>query len=149
MVSLFCASMRQDVLQCNSRLDCRGSLIPRLSRNANMYRRESLVSFLHKHDIIKIGPKQNAMFCVLLTNYASMLGVYDIQRSKLPNIFAVILVPESPYAHTQLSSLYLLSTFTASHVRKISGSPRPHNFNVCILELRSLGTRLLSGDTLC
>ena len=34
------------------------SLVPRLSRNANMYRSESLVSFLHKHDVIKIGPKQ-------------------------------------------------------------------------------------------
>ena len=34
------------------------SLVPRLSRNANMYHAESLVSFLHKHDVIKIGPKQ-------------------------------------------------------------------------------------------
>ena len=34
------------------------SLVPRLSRNANMYRTESLVSFLRKHDVIKIGPKQ-------------------------------------------------------------------------------------------
>ena len=34
------------------------SLVPRLSRNANMYRGESLVSFLRKHDVIKIGPKQ-------------------------------------------------------------------------------------------
>ena len=41
-----------------------GSLIPRLSRNANMCRGESLVSFLHKHDVIKIGPKQKA-FCAL------------------------------------------------------------------------------------
>ena len=34
------------------------SLVPRLSRNVNMYRVESLVSFLHKHDVIKIGQKQ-------------------------------------------------------------------------------------------
>ena len=34
------------------------SLIPRLSRNANIYRGESLVSFLRKHDVIKIGLKQ-------------------------------------------------------------------------------------------
>ena len=34
------------------------SLIPRLPWNANMYRGESLVSFLCKHDVIKIGPKQ-------------------------------------------------------------------------------------------
>ena len=35
-----------------------GSLIPRLSWNVNMYRGESLVSFLGKHDVIKIEPKQ-------------------------------------------------------------------------------------------
>ena len=34
------------------------SLVPRFSWNANMYRTESLVSFLRKHDVIKIGPKQ-------------------------------------------------------------------------------------------
>ena len=34
------------------------SLVPRFSQNANMYRGESLVSFLCKHDVIKIGPKQ-------------------------------------------------------------------------------------------
>ena len=34
------------------------SLIPRLSWNVNMYCTESLVSFLCKHDVIKIGPKQ-------------------------------------------------------------------------------------------
>ena len=33
------------------------SLVPRLPWNANMYRGESLVSFLRKHDIIKIGSK--------------------------------------------------------------------------------------------
>ena len=34
------------------------SLVPRLSWNVNMYRAESLVSFLRKHDVIKIGLKQ-------------------------------------------------------------------------------------------
>ena len=34
------------------------SLIPRLSRNVNMYRVQSLVSFVRKHDVIKIGQKQ-------------------------------------------------------------------------------------------
>ena len=33
-------------------------LILRISRNANMYRVESLVSFVRKHDVIKIGQKQ-------------------------------------------------------------------------------------------
>ena len=42
------------------------SLIPRLSRNANMYHTESLVSFLRKHDVIKIGPKQKGnVLCVV------------------------------------------------------------------------------------
>ena len=42
---------------CNQTLDG-GSLVPRLSWNANMHHTESLVSFLHKHDVIEIGPKQ-------------------------------------------------------------------------------------------
>ena len=41
------------------------SLVPRLSRNANMYRVESLVSFVRKHDVIKIGQKLKATFCSL------------------------------------------------------------------------------------
>ena len=43
-----------------------------------MYRVESLVSFLRKHDVIKIGQKQKATFCALFNH--STLGVYDIQR---------------------------------------------------------------------
>ena len=43
--------------QC-SRERIKNSLVPRLSRNANMYRGEGLVFFLRKHDVIKIGPKQ-------------------------------------------------------------------------------------------
>ena len=41
------------------------SLIPRLSRNVNMYRVESLVHFVRKHDVIKIGQKLKAEFCAL------------------------------------------------------------------------------------
>ena len=41
------------------------SLVPRLSRNANMYRMESLVSFVRKHDISKIGQKQKGNVCAL------------------------------------------------------------------------------------
>ena len=41
------------------------SLVPRLSQNANMYHVESLVSFVRKHDVIKIGQKQKATFCTL------------------------------------------------------------------------------------
>ena len=58
------------------------SLIPRLFWNPNMYRRESLVSFLHKHDVIKIycrikSERQHFAHCS--TNYASTLGVHDIR----------------------------------------------------------------------
>ena len=41
------------------------SLVPRLSWNPNIYRGESLVSFLHKHDVIKIGLNRKAMLCAL------------------------------------------------------------------------------------
>ena len=55
-------------------------LVPRLSWNVNMYRGESLVSFLRKHDVIKIRPKQkgNILRVVQLT-MRSALGVYDIR----------------------------------------------------------------------
>ena len=57
------------------------SLVPRLSRNANMYRAESLVSFLRKHDVNQNRTKtERQCFVHCSTNYASMLGVYDIQR---------------------------------------------------------------------
>ena len=56
------------------------SLVPRLSRNANMYRVESLVSFVRKHDVIKIGQNRKATFARCSTNYTSMLSVYDIRR---------------------------------------------------------------------
>ena len=44
---------------CYCPFTCMLSLVPRLSRNANMYRVESLVSFVRKHDVIKIGQEQN------------------------------------------------------------------------------------------
>ena len=55
------------------------SLVPRLSWNANIYRTESLVSFVCKHDIIKIGQNRKATFACCSTNYTSTLGVYVIQ----------------------------------------------------------------------
>ena len=39
------------------------SLVPRLSWNANVYRAESLVSFVRKHDVSKTGPNWKATFC--------------------------------------------------------------------------------------
>ena len=41
------------------------SLVLRLSWNANLYRTESLVSFVRKHDVIKIGQKQKGNVCAL------------------------------------------------------------------------------------
>ena len=50
------ASIRHEERENHTLLQ--GSLVPRLSGNVNMYRRESLVSLLRKHDVIKIGLKQ-------------------------------------------------------------------------------------------
>ena len=45
-----------------------------------MYRGESLVSFLCKHDIIKIGPEQKGnILRVVQPTMSSTLGVYDIR----------------------------------------------------------------------
>ena len=55
-------------------------LIPRLPWNVNMYRGESLVSFLCKHDVIQIGLKQKGnILCVVQLTMRSALGVYDIR----------------------------------------------------------------------
>ena len=59
------------------------SLIPRLSRNANYTRVETLVSFLRKHDIIKIGLKQKGnVLHVVRPTMRSTLGV----GNSTPNI---------------------------------------------------------------
>ena len=45
-----------------------------------MYRGESLVSFLHKHDVIEIGLKQKGnVLCGVQPTMCSTLSVYDIQ----------------------------------------------------------------------
>ena len=45
-----------------------------------MYRVESLVSFLRKHDVIKIGPEQkDNILRVVQATMSSTLGVYDIR----------------------------------------------------------------------
>ena len=55
------------------------SLVPRLSRNANCTRMESLVSFLRKHDVIKIGLKQKGNgLRVVQPTMRLTFGVYDI-----------------------------------------------------------------------
>ena len=95
------------------------------SQNANMYRVESLVSFLRKHDVIKIGPKQkgNVLHVVQPTTLQrSVCMIFNARQldtcNKLPATFVPFPVLSRGYAHAQLSSFYLLSTFTASHMRK-------------------------------
>ena len=71
-----------------------------------MYCRESLVSFLHRHDIIEMVPKQKGnVLCVVQPTVCSTLGVYDIQPlkldtcNKLATIFALFPVLSLGYAH--------------------------------------------------
>ena len=63
---------------------------------------------------------------------------------KLATIFALFPVLSLGYAHTQLRSLYPLSTFGASHMSKNTRLfPHLYNFNVCVPECGSLGMRLV------
>ena len=71
-----------------------------------MYHRESLVSFLHKHDIIKIGLNRKVTLCALFNQLSVQC---DIQCpiaidtcSKLPAAFALFRVLSLGYAHVQL-----------------------------------------------
>ena len=67
------------VLESSSETCIWSSLVPRLSWNANMYRRESLVFFLRKHDVIEIELKQKGnILHVVQPTMRSTLGVYDI-----------------------------------------------------------------------
>ena len=52
------------------------SLVPRLPRNVNMYRRESLVSFLHKHDVIEIGmnTERKCLACCSNSSFPGHVG---------------------------------------------------------------------------
>ena len=50
---------------CTYKMGIWTSLVPMLSWNANIYRAESLVSFVCKHDVIKIGQKQKGNICAL------------------------------------------------------------------------------------
>ena len=58
---------------------CKRSLVPRLSRNANMYRVESLVSFVRKHDVIKIGQKQKSNVCALFNHQRSVCMLFNVR----------------------------------------------------------------------
>ena len=90
-----------------------------------MHRAESLVSFLCKHDVIKIGQKQkgNVLHVVQPTTLQhSVCMLFNTLQldtcSKLPATFAFFPVLSRGYAHAQLTPLYLLSTFGAFHVTK-------------------------------
>ena len=64
------------------------SLVLRLSWNANMYRAESLVSFICKHDLIKIGPKQkgNVLHVVQPTSIIFNSGETSLTVSLIPRL---------------------------------------------------------------
>ena len=83
---------------------------------------ESLVSLLHECDVIEIGPEEKSTCCS--TNYAfnTQCIWYSTPDSQicvvsfpLPSLFFLFWIFK--YAHTQLRSLYPLSTFDAAHVR--------------------------------
>ena len=76
------------------------SLIPRLPRNGTQIciRGESLVYFLHNHDVIKIRPEQKSNFlCIAKPTMRSTLGVCDIRPQirvvcfPLPSLFFSVL----------------------------------------------------------
>ena len=68
-----------------------------------MYRGESLVSLLRKHDVIE--KQKGNVLCVVQPTVCSTLGVYDIQPPKLDTcnkwatIFALFPVLSLGYAH--------------------------------------------------
>ena len=126
------------------------SLVPRLSRNTNMYRVESLVSFVRKHDVIKIGPKQKR-FARCSTNYASMLGVYDIDTwqldtcIKLPTTFVPLLVLSLIRPRTiKVASTSCLS-FTTSHVWKNTRLYMPAQLQCLCSRAWEPGNEAMSG----
>ena len=51
------------------------SLVTRLPRNTNMYRGESLVYFLRKHDVTKIGLNRKATLCALFNQLCIQCSV--------------------------------------------------------------------------
>ena len=55
----------------------------------------------------------------------------------------VALFPDPIPSFPSLATLPPFSTLDGAYVRKILGSPQLHNFNVCIPEPGSLGTRLV------
>ena len=66
-------------IQLDLRHSIVSSLVLLLPRNVNMCRRESLVSFPRKHDVIEIGLKQKGnVLCVVQPTMRSTLIVHDI-----------------------------------------------------------------------
>ena len=105
------------------------SLVPRLSRNTNVYRGELARArargryLLRKHDVIEKAESQR--FACFSTNYwyASTLGAYDIRRpiARVARYLRSFSYSESGYAHAQLSSL--IPPSSSLHTRRfIPGS---------------------------
>ena len=91
------------------------SLIPRLPQNTNIYRRENLVFFLRKHDVIETGLRSccstNYAFNAWCVWYSTPDNCIHVVSWQLPSLFFL-------YAHGQLRSLYPLSAFDTAHVRE-------------------------------
>ena len=65
-----------------------------------MYCRESLVFFLHKHDVIEMGLKQKGnILGVVQPTMHSTIGVYDIQPP-ITKTYALLPVVSLGYTHT-------------------------------------------------
>ena len=108
-----------------------------------MYCRESLVSFLRKHDVIEIRLKQKGnVLCVVQPTVFNAWCVLDT-CSKLAATFALFPVLSLRYTHAQLRSFYRLSTFDGSHVRKNTRLSPHVQLQYRVPEQRSLGTRLV------
>ena len=105
--------------------------------------RAYIVSFLCNHDIIEIGLKQKGnVLRVVQPTMCSTLGVYDIWppiTNKLPT--TITLFPVLSLGHNKDLSAPSLPLVLFMW-EKIPGIPRLRNFNVCVWEHGSLGTRL-------
>ena len=120
------------------------SLVPRLSRNANMYRGESLVSFLRKHDLIKIWLNRKATLCMLFNPLCSVCDIRPpIARYVARYVWSFFCSESRVLPHTikvVLPRVYLWSFWHDKNTR--ASSPRLYNFSVRVPERGSLGMRL-------
>ena len=119
------------------------SLVPRLPRNVNMYtQKEPPVFFLHKHDIIKIGPEQNCnvLHIVQLCVQRLVCAIIDPQQldtcSIFPTAFALFPVLSLWVCSRTITcrSLCSLSIFESTTWEKI---PALHAYTTSMFAFRT------------